>query len=358
MKEQLPPVSWLRTLPWFWFSGAFAALVLSVNASPWLDKAAELLQLDSGLDVAKAPVRIFFLVAFFAAAVRWMIDLLPHLQLLKDGKVSAGGHNPILKKALLARDQGQFEDAYALLEQELLHHPKDGELIDAFWDVACACGRCSQAAPTLVVAVQALMSENVEQAVNLWIEVSDRVEEPPADARILVKIGTHLRAAHHQRLSDQALYRAVDENTQGLSLGLVLKVVELTQESAPSIAVVAAKRALRFEALDDEKRDRMVYLLKDLQKSSSEQKEAKAEESESDQGGSPSWEKSDGIEIEPEEEVVPTAIVEKKREKGPEGLSMDLLEDLEREGLEGLDPELLEDVPDMAERFGPSFEAP
>ncbi len=357
LKQQVPPVSWIRGLPWVWAGGAVLALVWSSNASPMIDSATEFFKLEMNLDVAKAPTRLLLLGASLVLMVRATLKFLPHLQLLKEGKVSASGHNPILAEAYLARDEGRFEEAYVVLEQELLHHPKDSELVDVFWDVACACGRCPQAVPTLMVALQALLTENVERAMSLWIDMSRRVEEPPADARLLVRIGTHLREADHQSLSDQALERAVDENTQGLTLGLVLKVVELTQEMSPGIAAIAASRALRFEALDDEKRDRMVYLLKSLQKASGEKQARQPVESSSGEGKPADWTKRDAIEIEPEEEIVPSEIIEKKRAKASDGLSMDLLDALEKEGLEGLDHEGLEEEPYLFEADGPSFEA-
>jgi len=357
LKQHLPPTSWIRGLPWVWMGGAVAALMLSSNASSLIDSATELLKLEMNLDAVKEPTRLLLLGAFVVLAVRTSLRLIPHFRMLKDGKVSVGGHNPMLAKALLARDEGRFEEAYVLLEQELLQHPKDGELIDSFWDVACACGRCPQSVPTLMVAVQALINADVERAMSLWIDMSRRVEEPPADARLLVKIGTHLREADHLDLSDQALARAVDGNTQGLTLGLVLKVVELTQEMAPGIAAIAARRALRFEALDDEKRDRMVYLLKELQKASVKKQEEQPARSKSSERQSADWEKRDAIEIEPEEEAVPAEIIKKKRAKGSDGLSMDLLDALEKEGLEGLDQEGVEDAPYLFEADEPSFEA-
>lgn len=349
LREQLPPGSWILGLPWLLMAGVVATFMLSSNASFLIGTTIEFFKIEMDLDVIKAPVRLLFLAASVVLMVSSGLKIFSHLQRLKDGKVSAGGHNPILAEAYLARDEGRFEEAYGLLEQELLHHPKDGELIEIFWDVASVCGRCPQAVPTLMLSVQALINENSDRAMSLWLDLSQRVEEPPADARFLIKIATLLREADHLDLSNQALARAVDENTQGLTLGLVMKAVELTQETAPGIAAVAAKRALRFEALDEEKRDRMVYLLKDMQKASSEEQVESPLSPKSREGSSANWEEREAIEIEPEEEIVPTEITEKKRVEGSDGLSMDLLDALEKEGLE--------DDPYLFEAEGPSFEA-
>ncbi len=343
-RGSIPPVGWFLGLPWMQSIGVVGSLVLAAKATSLMalwEGAADLP--DFALPLWRV-LLLGFAGCFGFLAYRRFV---PHLEKLSQGKVGSQGLRPGVEKALAACDDGRVQDAYALLEVEMRRHSGDAELAARFWDTALACGRGKDAAPYMVRTVSSLLNaRRDEEAAAIWVDVCSVVPDPPADARALVKLAPLLAKDEDQAdLAAAALRRAVAEDTQGFSLGLALRVVELSQDTDPEVAAIAARRAMKVEALDDDKRDRLVFLLKDLEAEKGrrevEKKEAgKKAQSEIDPTGIGSddsqWEhRADSIDIDLEEPAMAAPPVVEKA-KPHEGLSMDLAED----GPDDLDADL------------------
>ncbi len=332
----LPPLGWFLGLPWLQSIGVIGSLALAANAASLLNRWEAAVEILPAHALPLGRILLLALAGFFAFLI--YRKLMPHLQMLSDGKTGSQGLRPGVEKALAAADDGRVQDAYTLLEAEVRQHTGDPQLAARFWDAALACGRAEEAARHMMRSVTALLNARRDtEAAALWVDVTRVIPNPSMDARALVKLAP-LLAEEEPELAAAALRQAVAEDSQGFSLGLALRVVELTQDSDPDVAARAARRAMKFEALDDEKRDRLVFLLKDLEaeknRREAESKRAKAEamtgvDPTNMCGDDSQWDKrSDSIDIDLEETAIATPpVVEKATPR--DGLSMDLADELD-----------------------------
>ena len=181
-------------------------------------------------------------------------------------KVTLARGNPVVQQALEARERGEPEAAWTLLEAEARRAPRDPDVQLAFWDAAVSCGRAAEAAPGFARFVRGLAaSGELAQAARAWSELVTAVPDALADPATLVKLFPALREAEDPERAKQALRHAVDPRATGVSAGTLLRVVELARSFDPPTALRAARRALAVAEIDEAKRARVAALVAELE---------------------------------------------------------------------------------------------
>ena len=184
--------------------------------------------------------------------------------------------SPVLRQAIEARQRGNHQAAYLLLEEALRESPDHPTATLLFWEVAASCGRSEAAAPSLTRMIQGLASAgDVEQAADQWTALTSRLPGTRTDPSTLVRIIPVLakraqqeeqpkrRAAQHARLV-HALRQAVEVGNPGLTPALALRLVGQARKIDPGSARLAARTALEAKELHPNKRAQLERIVANL----------------------------------------------------------------------------------------------
>jgi membrane associated rhomboid family serine protease len=175
--------------------------------------------------------------------------------------------HPAIEEALTAREQGHHEHALAVLAEAARRHPEERDLICSWWEMASLVGRPSEAAAAFLSVVRRELAEgDGESAAWHWCELSQRVVELRAEPRFLIQLAPHLAAIGEKREAARALRMVMASEAGELTSGIALRVVELARELHAPTALLAARRVLATEGLDETKRAKLAGLVVELGK--------------------------------------------------------------------------------------------
>jgi membrane associated rhomboid family serine protease len=176
------------------------------------------------------------------------------------------GPHPAIEEAMKAREQGHGRYAVELLEKAVRDQPEDDALVVAFWEMASLAGEAPRAARPLRRLIQAELADGRSESAALhWCELTQRVADVRAGPRFLVQIATQLVEMNRPRDAGRALRTAAGSDGSDLSPGMALRIAELAGEIHPPTAILAAKRVLATDGLDDGKRERLERLVQTLE---------------------------------------------------------------------------------------------
>jgi hypothetical protein len=186
------------------------------------------------------------------------------------GKRALGG-SPILRQGLAALERGNLEAAFWLLREEVGLRPDGTAAVQAFWEVAVACGRPEAAAGAMSRRVRAMAVEDPDRAAQAWIGLDAEAPDAPVDALTLARILPVLKERAAAARSDEAreearrpvlraLRRCVEPGS-GLEGGVAYRIVEEARELDPEVARRAAEIALESPHLHEAKRARLEAVL-------------------------------------------------------------------------------------------------
>jgi membrane associated rhomboid family serine protease len=162
-----------------------------------------------------------------------------------EGKVTLLEGNPVIEQAMQAREAGNVEQAYGLLEAATLENPNDPDLAVVFWDAAVSTGRPETAAPAFGRAIRScVVRGEVEQAGEYWLELNNWAPSARLDPTTLFRLAANLFERGEETKAARALEQALDPANAGLGPGLAVRIAELARERLPRVALDAARRAL------------------------------------------------------------------------------------------------------------------
>jgi hypothetical protein len=165
--------------------------------------------------------------------------------------------NPVLEQALEAREKGNSEVAFDLLERELQRTPDNHDVAAALWEVARVTDNCVRVAPAMLGSVRhALRRNRHAEATSLWTALTLDVPDPKAEPTLLVRIGERLLDAGHPEVALNAFALAVD-GPKRLSSVLASRVVRAARDLDPQLTRRAAAVALVDDQLDPQERASM-----------------------------------------------------------------------------------------------------
>lgn len=173
-----------------------------------------------------------------------------------------------VRHGLAARDRGNFEAAFWLLNEAFGAKPDDLEVAVHYWNVALALGRVDIASPAgaLLVSRHASSGES-DLAAQYWLELigaaPDVVVPAATIAEILPALKRRQAEADEEEASAlrgplrRAMRHAVDPRNGTLHPGVALRLFEEGRSVNPEAARRAAEAALRSPNLHETKRERL-----------------------------------------------------------------------------------------------------
>ncbi len=182
-----------------------------------------------------------------------------------DGAIRAS--HPRIQEALSARERGDDAGALEQLREALQAEPDVAELIVAYWELACACGRAEEAAPSLLRLVKQDLVDggDRERAAHHWRELVRQVPDARAEPHGLLQLAPVFIQAGRPADAALALRHAVDGGQARVAPGVALRVAELARHVDAGVALQAARRALDAEGMDASKRERIAALVAELE---------------------------------------------------------------------------------------------
>lgn len=178
--------------------------------------------------------------------------------------------SPVLQQALAARERGNLEAAFWLLNEEFTHRPAPDVALH-YWDVALSLGRVDLATDAGVALVEShAAAGEPELAAQHWLELvkdaPDVLVSPAAIVTILPVLKQRLAEARDDGPEDRetlagllrrAVRHAVDPRNTGLHPGVALRLFEQGRDVNPEAARRAAEAALESPHLHETKRARL-----------------------------------------------------------------------------------------------------
>lgn len=153
--------------------------------------------------------------------------------------------NPILERAMRAREAGRAEEAFVLLRNEFRRAPENLDVALALWDVAIQVGKASRGVEAILSVIEKdLQTGHARQAVAKWFAMTDEVAIPTARPQLLVRIGEALLDEGHPDAAIAALTRSVDQG-KSLTSALAQRVVRIARDLDPELTRRAAEIALQ-----------------------------------------------------------------------------------------------------------------
>jgi hypothetical protein len=179
--------------------------------------------------------------------------------------------SPVLQHAIAARERGNLEAAFWLLNEEFTHAPDDPDVALHYWDVALSLGRVeiASAAGVKLIESRAAAGEP-ELAAQHWLELikeaPDVLVSPGAIATMLPTLKQRLADAGEDGPDDphtlagyvrRAVRHAVDPKNSDMHPGIALRIFEQGRDINPEAARRAAEVALASPHLHEQKRQRL-----------------------------------------------------------------------------------------------------
>ena len=175
-----------------------------------------------------------------------------------EARVTVHEGNPAVDAALAARQEGDIEAAFSMLQEEVERNPGDVDAVAAFWDTAVAQQLPEAAAGAVAESLKALCAEGeVELAARQWVELTNLVPAQLAEPAVLLRISAELAERGERETAVRALRHAVDPANRTLTPGMALRVMDAARELDPASALAAARVALSHPDLADAKRERL-----------------------------------------------------------------------------------------------------
>jgi membrane associated rhomboid family serine protease len=168
--------------------------------------------------------------------------------------------NPVLERAMRAKEAGRAEEAFVLLRSEFRRAPRNLDVALALWDVSIQVGKASRVVEAILSVIEKdLQTGHASQAVAKWFAMTDEVAIPTARPQLLVRIGEALLDEGHPDAAIAALTRSVDQGKL-LTSALAQRVVRIARDLDPELTRRAAEIALQDGQLGRVEREELSRL--------------------------------------------------------------------------------------------------
>ena len=170
--------------------------------------------------------------------------------------------NPVLDRALEAREKGRLEEAVEILAGEVVRHPQDHDACLAYWDAATAVGRPEQAADAVLRVLRDEIARGKRDLViQHWRELNQRAPNRRLDAPHEGKVARLLIQAGEHDLATFAIRRVLAGECGPASPPVLHRLARAAQEIDKGLALEVAQRALadpEVEPADRAELDKLV----------------------------------------------------------------------------------------------------
>jgi membrane associated rhomboid family serine protease len=156
-------------------------------------------------------------------------------------RTTASGGKPSLARALAARQRGDLDEAWRLLQSERRLHPHDADLVGHILELALARNDAAAAAPAVLTLVKRLaMTGDVAGAAARWRELVQHAPAARGEPRTLLAIAQTLRDAGDAEGAALALRHA--SGAKGVGASLAGRIAHEARDIAPDAAAGAVRR--------------------------------------------------------------------------------------------------------------------
>jgi membrane associated rhomboid family serine protease len=170
-----------------------------------------------------------------------------------------------LKKIHEARERGEEDQAFAMLEAEALRNTRNRDAVTSYWQMAVERGVAAQAAPAMLALVQEELRRGAEEvAVAVWSDLVERLPSALLDPSSLLRLAPAIGRVKGSERAVLALEQALDARNQGLTAPMAARVARMALELDPELSVAAARRALASKGLDETRRAELEVLVEEL----------------------------------------------------------------------------------------------
>ena len=170
--------------------------------------------------------------------------------------------NPIVDRALQARQDGKPDEALALLQKEVARSPGNRDAAVAFWDVAVGMGRAEMAESAMLAVVRdSLRLGQSDEAARHWLTLMGSLPALEVEARLAVRLGEVLLDEGHPDEAVRVLRSVVRPSKPELSSALASRAVRVARDLDPDLTRLAAEVALGDSHLDPAERTHLQFIL-------------------------------------------------------------------------------------------------
>jgi len=210
-----------------------------------------------------APVRLnlaCLAVGALGALAVWLLGVEDRLQ---DRRREAPDlvANPVVDRALQAKQEGKLGEAFSLLEKELKRSPGNRDAVVAFWDVSVGMGRAAAASPAMLSLIRDLLRRgHSDEAARHWMSLVGSLPDVEVEVAFVVRMGEVLLDEGYPDEAVRVMCRAVDGSSE-LSSVLASRVVRVGRDLDPDLTRRAAELALGDAQLDPSERAHLQAIL-------------------------------------------------------------------------------------------------
>jgi len=185
--------------------------------------------------------------------------------------------NPVLERALEAREAGRVDEAVELLAAEVARHSGNLDACLAYWDAASAAGEPARAADALLRVLRQEVADGARELARIhWKELTQRVPEARVDAPLELHVAQYLIEGGEFDLATWALRRIVEGRCGAVSAPLAHRVARTAQDLDADLALAAARKAAASRDLEPGEREDVERLVRQLEGVSEREHEAAA----------------------------------------------------------------------------------
>lgn len=168
--------------------------------------------------------------------------------------------NPVLERAMAAKEAGRLEQSFDMLRAEYRRNPDNRDVALALWDASLSVGKAPRVVDAILrVIEQDLQAGHTNQAVSNWFSMTDEVENAQAPAPVLVRMGEALLDEGHPESAVAALQLAIHQK-KPLPTALAQRIVRVARDLDPELTRSAAQIALRDPLLGGAEREELARL--------------------------------------------------------------------------------------------------
>lgn len=166
-----------------------------------------------------------------------------------------------LAKIETLRKNGETDEAFALLAEEVERSARNRNVVMAYWEMAIEREEAEDAAPALVRLIEEELRRGAEAvAAGHWKLLHQSAPKVLLEAPKLIRIARAINREHGEDAVAVALEQAMDEKNTGLSPSHAATVARMSFELDPQLAARAARTALKSDKLEDKVREEMELL--------------------------------------------------------------------------------------------------
>ena len=200
----------------------------------------------------------FLFGAGFAVCVKGFELERKYLDKAIEWKVTLAQGKQMVEAARRALEEGIYEEAFLLFQQEAANRPRDLDSVMGYWESSVAFDKPEEGALPLLAWIRAeLAAERESRAAEAWCRAIEIERSFPIDGPTLVKLVPTLAKLGRGDAAVSALRYVLSSENPSLNAAMALRARQLAAELDPATELLAIHRVLVLAELPVEKEERL-----------------------------------------------------------------------------------------------------